>query len=142
MLSFSILSAIGQKYTESDFVKTNPPLYSTDEWYVLNTSTNDFSVFNKSGVLIIKKHTGDTNTQLKLPNGRLIGTDMGERGGVLKFIPTGKPKDAITIKQGNIKLVFHFRDSLYFIEGLAHLSTNTGVLYRLDTVNKTYAYTG
>jgi hypothetical protein len=145
LIVFIILTAycrhsVGQVYEQSDFVKTKIPLYSTDDWYVLNTSTNEFSVFNKNGQLVITKAKRDTNTKFKLPYGRLIGTDNGKFGGQLKFVPKDTPKVARQIKPGNIKLIFQFKDSIYFIEGLAHLSVNRGALYRLDTSNKVFTY--
>ena len=133
LLYLSAITTLGQSYSTLDFVKTKPPLYSTDDWYVLNTSTNEFSVSNHNGELVITKARGITNTQFKLPGGKLIGTDNGEFGGQLKFIPKDTPKVARQIKSGNIKIIFQFNDTIYFIEGLAHLTVNNGALYRLDT---------
>jgi hypothetical protein len=141
-ICLSAITALGQSYSEADFKRTKPPLYSTDEWYALNVSTDEFSVFNKNGQLEITKAGGDTNTQFKLPKGRLIGIDRGEFGGALKYIPNCKPKEAIQIKSGNVKLIFQYHDSIYFFEGLAHLTINNGALYRLDTANTTFTYTG
>ncbi len=141
LLYLSVIPATAQSYSTLDFVKTQPPLYSTDAWYVLNTSTDNFSVFNKNGELAITKAGGDTNTQFKLQGGKLIGIDNGEFGGYLNFIPKDTPTVSRQIKSGNIKLIFQFNDTIYFIEGLAHLSVNKGALYRLDTANKTIGYT-
>ncbi len=141
ILCLSILTTVGQTYTKSDFFKIDPPLYSSDEWYQLNTSTNEFSVFNQNGKLVITKAKSNTYTQFKLPTGKLIGTDNGEFGGQLKFIPKDTPKVSRLIKTGNIKLIFQLKDTIYFIEGFAHLSVNNGALYRLDTSNRAFTCT-
>ena len=36
------------------------------------------------------------------------------------------------IFEGNINYIFKYRDSIYFAEGLAHMSLNTGAVYKLD----------
>ncbi|HTB07716.1 MAG TPA: hypothetical protein VK806_12260 [Bacteroidia bacterium] len=115
-------------------------MYSTDPWYVLSLSTNEFSVANKDGKLEITKAHEVHNCELVLPYGNLFGVDNGEFGGKLSYKPADGSKPLVSIKDGNIKYIFTLSDSIYFIEGLAHLSTNEGAMYRLDTAGSKFTY--
>jgi hypothetical protein len=140
-LSLSVMAANGQVFSESDFSKSPIPVYSTDPWYVLNQSKNEFALSVKDGQLVITKVQDKSRCEFVLPKGNLFGTDNGEWGGKLTYKPADGSKPEVKIKEGNIKYIFSFKDTVYFIEGLAHLGTNAGALYKLDTANNTFTVT-
>lgn len=116
-----------------------PKLYS-DEWYELNQSGNDVGVDVLSGVLSIKKGVRNSRTELSLPTGTLIGVTRGEWGGRLSFKPFDTAQAGIKIKEGNIDFIFPYQGRIYFLGGLAHLSSSEGALYELDTSNSQFSY--
>jgi hypothetical protein len=124
----------------ADFIETTPPKVGTSEWYLLNYSQNEFGVNIVKGQLIINKVDEINRCELKIPTGTLIGTDKGEWGGVLTYYPSDTSEAITQIKRGNIKFLFLFKDKIYFIEGLAHLSSSKGALYELVTVNDHFTY--
>lgn len=126
---------------QKDFVEIIPPKRGSEEWYPLNHSQNEFGVAITNGKLDIKKVKQMSISELKISGGHLIGVDRGEWGGQLTFKPTNTAKKSIDIKKGNIKFIFAFKDKIYFIEGLAHLSMSEGALYQLDTVNNNFKFT-
>lgn len=123
----------------SPFVQTEPPTPYSNEWSLLNQSNNEFEVRNIQGNLEIQKTKEVNRCELKLPNGALIGIDNGEWGGQLKYIPNDTTAKIVEIKGGNIKFIFAFKDKIYFIEGLAHMTYTGGALYRLDIVNNKFS---
>lgn len=123
-----------------EFVETIPPKYGSSEWHILNQSMNEFGVSIINGKLEIKEVSEIDECELKLSNGTLVGLDRGEWGGQLNFKPIDKTKKTVEIKKGNIKFIFNFKDKIYFIEGLAHLSISKGALFSLDTSNNSFSY--
>ncbi len=133
-------TVFSQEYRLTDFVETKLPKVGSDEWFELNHSRNEFKVSVTNGKINIAKAEDPikgTFSTLEIENGQLIGSDHGEWGGKLEFIPTGT-NDKKLIKEGNVKFVFRFKNEIYFIEGLAHLSTDTGTMYRLDSINDNF----
>lgn len=123
------------------FIETSPPKVRSDEWRSLNNSSNEFSVKIIDGKLDIKKVKEEKKCTLKIKGGTLIGINRGEWGGQLTFESDDTTKKVIVIKQGNIKFIFHFKDKIYFIEGLAHMSFNNGAIFELDTTNNNFIFT-
>ncbi|QCX52240.1 hypothetical protein [Elizabethkingia sp. JS20170427COW] len=107
---------------------TIPESYSK-EWYELNRSSIDYSVKIVQGKLVVNKIKPVSGSELKFKNGKLIGKNHGEWGGELIFESTDN--EIIKIKSGNIVKIFEFKNKIYFIEGLAHLSISKGTLYEL-----------
>ena len=132
------LTASSQTFPESDFTKEIPPVYSTDPWYVLNQSPYDFAVAVNNGKLEISDYKEKKKCELVLPAGNLFGLDNGEFGGKLTYKPADGAKPTVNIKDGNIKYIFSLSDTIYFIEGLAHLSINEGAMYKLDTTGNKF----
>ncbi len=122
------------------FVETKPPKPGSSEWYTLNHSAHDFAVKITDGKLEIEKATETQTCELHISNGKLIGINKGEWGGKLSFEPADSTKSKVDIKRGNIKFIFNFKDKIYFIEGLAHLSSSSGALFELDTTGHTFTY--
>lgn len=123
-----------------EFVETVPPESGSDEWYSLFYLQNDFGVNITDGKLEITKVDEVDKCELNISNGKLIGVNRGEWGGTLSFVPTDTTKSKVEIKRGNIKFIFTFKDKLYFIEGLAHLSLSSGALYELDNTDGSFTY--
>lgn len=142
-LTLFALTSCGQTTVNipKEFVETVPPKAGSNEWYPLNYSNNEFGVKIIDGKLDIKKVNEINKCELKIPGGTLIGINKGEWGGQLIYKPTDTTKKIIDIKRGNIKFVFSYKDKIYFIEGLAHLSISEGELYQLDTTNNNFKFT-
>ena len=105
-----------------------------------NFSGQEFSVAQEKGKLVVKPNKYQNTVKLSIPEGTLIGVNHGEWGGKLSFQPKAGSKETIDIKSGNIKGIFTYRDKIYFIEGLAHLSYNEGGLYELNTTKAPFSY--
>ncbi len=136
------LTACAQIQVEipKNFVETEIPKVSTDKWFELNHARNEFGVKIIDNKLNIEKVKERNTAELKIDGGKLIGINRGEWGGKLSFVPSGKDKKEIEIKEGNIKFVFEFNDKIYFIEGLAHLSYSGGAIFELKKDGENFAY--
>jgi len=142
LLTFYSLTSCGQTqvFIPKEFVETVPPKVGSSEWYPLNHSRNEFAVKIIDGKLEIKKGDEVNECELNISEGKLVGVNRGEWGGTLTFMPTDTTKSKVQIKSGNIKFIFTFKDKMYFIEGLAHLSMSSGALYELENTNDNFTY--
>ncbi|CAF1486179.1 unnamed protein product [Rotaria magnacalcarata] len=122
------------------FIETVPPRPGSKEWYSLNSCSNVFVVESANDHLNVSKVKNACENKLKISSGTLFGLDQGEWGGQLVFIPDDTTKKSIVIKNGNMKFSFIFKDKIYFIEGLAHMSVSKGALYELDITNNNFDY--
>jgi hypothetical protein len=120
------------------FTESEPPKLRSAEWHRLNQSLNAFSVSIVNEKLQISESKDRSNVFLKIRNGTIIGIDKGEWGGKLIFVPLDTRKPEIEIKSGNIKSIFWYKNNIYFLEGLAHLSMSTGAMYRLAIFNNRF----
>jgi len=123
-----------------DFIETIPPKHGSKETYALNIVNQKFKVEILGKKLVISKPEEESDCVLNIQNGKLIGVDNGEWGGTLTFVPNDTTKSIIEIKKGNIKFIFTFKDKIYFIEGLAHMSLSEGAIYQLDYINNIFLY--
>lgn len=123
------------------FVETIAPKIGSDEWFALNHSQNEFGVSLTHNKLDVKKVREVHQCELKIEGGTLVGIDRGEWGGQLSFKPEDTTKKSVAIKRGNIKFIFKFKDKIYFIEGLAHMSYSGGALFELNTTSKHFTFT-
>ena len=143
-LAFSLFCLFSYGQTKiiipPNFVQTVPPKVGSSEWYSLNSSWNEFGVELINGQLKIKKFKQKIQNKLETVTGTLVGIDKGEWGGTLTFIPNDTSKERTEIKKGNIKFIFSFKDKIYFIEGIAHLSISEGALYELDITKNKFEY--
>lgn len=130
-------TAFSQEYKVTEFLETELPRVGGAEWFELNHSSNEFRVSIDQGEIKIDKAVDEKEVILETDVGRLIGSDHGEWGGKIEFIPKGTT-DKKLIQEGNVKFIFRYNDGIYFIDGLAHLSTSTGAMYRLDRKADTY----
>lgn len=134
-LSLFLLKSFGQNSIEvpSEFKKTTLPKAGSVEWHKLNMHNNEFQVFsNTNEKLEVSKYKGSRTCEIKTSDGKFIGIDVGEWGGKLLFVPTESAKKSFTIKDGNIKFIFSYKDKIYFIEGISHMSFSAGALFELD----------
>ncbi|MGZ4056921.1 MAG: hypothetical protein ACXVPU_02850 [Bacteroidia bacterium] len=142
ILTLFSLTSCGQTPVNipKEFIETVPPKLGSSEWYKLNYSNNEFGVKIIDGKLEIKKVDEVNECELNISNGKIVGVNRGEWGGKLTFVPTDTTKKSVEIKSGNIKFIFTFKDKVYFIEGLAHLSMSSGALYELDNNNDSFSF--
>ena len=125
-----VLSSAGQTYAPASFHETPPPTVRSAAWSKLNYAPG-YAVKNVNGKLVVGKSTEQPSTQLQTADGTFLGRDHGEWGGQLLFQPKAKRSKPIAVKEGNIRLIFQANGQVYFIEGLAHGSENTGTLYQV-----------
>ncbi|WP_281234110.1 hypothetical protein [Flavobacterium gelatinilyticum] len=123
-----------------EFKETPIPKKESKEWFKLNYSKNDFKVNIVNNKLVIEKNTEKTREcRLETKSGIFSGTDHGEWGGQLTFIPNDS-QNTITIKKGNIKFIFLYKGKVYFIEGFAHMGINEGTIYEVNTKEHNLPY--
>lgn len=122
------------------FKETILPVAWSDEWYKLNNSKNEYQVSVADGKLEVSKYNSNETCEIKTPDGKIIGIDVGEWGGKLFFVPAENAKKSFIIKNGNIKFIFSYRDKIYFIEGLLHMIISQGALFELDISSDTINY--
>lgn len=116
------------------------PRAGSNEWYKLINPYDEFKVLNTDGRLEVSKYNTSKSCEIKTQDGKIIGIDVGEWGGILFFVPTESAKKSFVIKEGNIKFIFSYKDKIYFIEGLTHLVTSEGALFELDISGATISY--
>lgn len=136
-LLFSIITSYAQNKIKipAAFVETTPPKVWSDKWYSLNNAKNAFKVEIKNAKLSVEKTKYVSECELKIENGTLKGSDGGEFGGKLTFVPDDKTKSEVKISRGNIKFIFRLKDKIYFITGILHMTFNMGAISEL-TVNE------
>ncbi|MGP8217236.1 MAG: hypothetical protein ACLQQ4_16830 [Bacteroidia bacterium] len=125
----------------SYFIETKAPEINSSDWRKLNHSKFDFNVTNIDDRLVLTRGPRGTRCELKLADGKLVGTDNGEHGGKLIFKPIDKTKTATEIKRGNIKFIFKLQDVIYFIERIDSSGIGEGAMYRVDIVNNAFSFT-
>jgi hypothetical protein len=130
-----------QTFPLSDFVNTVAKKYGAGDLYDLYDSKKEFSVNNENGKLVITKTKHSDTVRFNLPKGKLVGTDYGEWGGSLMFVPNDTTEKEIRITNGNIRFIFECRGKIYCLEGLYHLSFHYGGMYQIDTLNGVFTYT-
>ncbi|MFM9984137.1 MAG: hypothetical protein ACKVOK_02845 [Flavobacteriales bacterium] len=142
LLIVFMLTSCGQApvLIPQEFIETPHPKAGSNEWLTLNHSKNQFEVEVINGKLKVEKVDEVHACELTTSNGKLVGVNRGEWGGTLTFVPSDTLKSKVEIKSGNIKFLFSFKDKIYFIEGLAHLSISSGALYELDETNDSFTY--
>jgi hypothetical protein len=140
LLIFFTLSSCGQNMIPPNFVETQQPKSNSSEKRELNYSEDEFDVRILNNKLEVNKTESNNKSVLKISNGTLVGSNHGEWGGKLIFIPDDKNQSEIVIKEGNLKFVFLFQNNIYFIEGLAHGSFNYGDLYQLNYSENKFTY--
>lgn len=166
LLTFSSFSQT--TYSIKDFKKSTFPKVSSSEWYALCNSDNNFSIITNDDTLKISKSKFSDNFEYLMPEGKLIAFNMGEWGGGLYYKPNDTinkhfsvngieaklnsdgliidplnelTEGTIRLKGGNIMSVFLFNDSLYFMEGLAHMGLSYGALYKMEQQNDSFLIT-
>src|SRR5690606_36848667 len=97
-------------FIPKEFVETVPLNAGSSEWYQLNHSRNKFAVTIIDRKLEIKKVEEVNECELNISNGKLVGVNRGEWGGILTFVPTDTTKSKVEIKRGNIKFIFSFKN--------------------------------
>lgn len=111
-----------------NFIEHSIPKVESSEWFVLNNSKDCYAVKKDNGRLIVEKTSYyKKDSELEIPDGKLIGENKGEWGGTLYFQPKGDKEKIVKIKFGNIVDIFKFQNKIYFTEG----SGIWGSLYEL-----------
>jgi len=139
---FFIFTCCGQNniVIPKEFKETAPPKVWSDKWYDLNHSNNSYKVEILKSKLKIDAAKDVSECKLEIETGTLLGTDGGEFGGKLIFIPNDKSKSEIKITRGNINFLFRFKNKIYFISGLAHMTFNGGGMFELKADGDNFTF--
>jgi hypothetical protein len=106
-------------------------LYSR-EWYKLNRSTRKKYYIDINGNITIKREKEVDQYILEHGNGKFVGTNHGEWGGELFY--KYKSNEYIVIDD-NICGILNFRNDIYVLTGLSHLSISEGKIIKLKILN-------
>ena len=138
LLVFLGLTNCGQMNSQipKDFIETNSQEIKHSQAF----AQNKFGVKIRNGKLEVKEVQDSNKCEFLVSNGKLLGTDRGEWGGQLSFVPTDTTKRTLEIKEGNIKVIFNFKNKLYFIEGLIHGNFNEGALYEIYRFSNSFVF--
>ncbi|WP_343589352.1 hypothetical protein [Flavobacterium sp.] len=141
-LSFFILKSFGQNRIDvpKAFEKTIPPKAWSVDWDKLHSSENEFQVFITDEKLEVLKYKESKICEIKTLDGKFVGINLVEWGGKLLFVPSESEKKSFTVKDGDIKFIFSYKDKIYFIEGISAMHNSPGALYELDTSGSTISY--
>lgn len=115
----------------NEFKESIFPKFGEQEWYEISYSCH-FSVNIVDRKLQIKEIERNNTCELKIDKGTLKGTNNGEWGGRLTFVPDDISKKEILIAGGNIIFIFLFKDKIYYIESFSHMTFNFGAMYELN----------
>jgi len=141
LISSSVLSfCFGQVKISSKFKKIDTPKEFSEKWLFLNASNLEYKVKNKDGKLIVNIDNVYKDFELRLNDGRLIGTNYSDDTGYLYFQPIDTLQKKICIKKGNVEFVFKLNDQLYFIESVATGYERKGYIYKLDKLANSFSY--
>ncbi|RYE20471.1 MAG: hypothetical protein EOP45_10975, partial [Sphingobacteriaceae bacterium] len=165
-----------QELNLSNFKKTMLPVKESRELYRLGNTTNqEFVVSLNNGKLHISRLVYSTTITCVLPEGKLIGINRGEFGGILFYKPNDTtrkqiyvnghmttantkedqfwinlnvmPDNALNktlqntfkVKEGNIRQIFTYKDSLYEMEGWSDF-LSYGVINKLQVRNDSVTF--
>lgn len=134
------LTSCAQSEIPKNFKEIKIPKKNSEQIRKLNYSRNEYKVSFGNNKLKVEDFSSNRNSELKTNNGVIKGYNHGEWGGKLSFEPNDKTKKEIEIKEGNILFLFNYKNKIYFIEGLAHLSINEGFLYELEIDGDKFSY--
>lgn len=142
LLKYSTIISYGQNniIIPQSFKETIPPKVWSDAWFKLNNSKNECKVEIVNSKLKIGTAKNIYECKLEIENGILLGTDRGEFGGQLIFIPNDKSNDTIKVTKGNINFLFRFKSKIYFISGLAHMTFNGGGMFEIKREGNHFSF--
>ncbi|OEJ98644.1 hypothetical protein A8C32_05445 [Flavivirga aquatica] len=142
ILLFILVSSVinGQIKIPDNFSKSVIPEYQSEFWRKLNFSLNEYAVENRNNEIYVYLTGQQHKTSLAIKGGTLIAINHGEFGGELKFLSKEKTHKQILIKKGNIKFLFEYKNRIFFIDALAHMSTRRGIMYELKQKKNQFEY--
>lgn len=131
---------IAAKIPEADSSSGQKVIYSECRWHVylengkVKASTISLGRRNRStdipGFLHDARKIQD-QCFLKIKNGWLIGTDMGEFGGSLHWF-SSDGKQSYKISDDHVKAFYNTKAGILAIEGLAHLTISEGKVIKIE----------
>lgn len=137
MLSISCLAQIR---IPSMFKKLDSLNRYSDKWYFLNASNLEYQVENINGKLEVKINNDFKDFELKLSDGKLIGTNYPGDSEYFYFQPIDTINKKISIKKGNVLFAFIQDDKIFFIESIETDTDTKGYLYQLDRIKGDFVY--
>ncbi|QPQ31198.1 hypothetical protein [Lysinibacillus sp. JNUCC 51] len=113
----------------NDFINAQIPNAGSGKWFKNINNSKQYGVEIKNEELVISRYREKHCLQYDYLDLKIVGTDYGEWGGELKVVYPDSTE--IVLKKCNVKSIFEYEGSIYFLEGLEHLYLNTGYLYQL-----------
>ena len=107
------------------------PVISSKLWYDLNRS-KDVYFINDSGNVSINFAKTETLHKFETYNGILTGTSRGEWGGELTF---KNNSIEYTILNENVCGILNYKNEIYVLTGLTHLSISEGKIIKIEAIN-------
>ena len=101
------------------------------DWPAAPTSTVPVDREKRSSAPPRLKDIKGLSSYLAVPEGWLATADSGEFGGGLYLVPAGGG-DAVEISSGNFRYIAQRTDGLIAVEGIGHMTTNRGALWRVE----------
>jgi len=126
--AFAVSFSNGQLSVSDDPRRSNTTTFALKDGELLGVDNGEWG-----GGLYFKP--ADTTRKTFFINGRPGPTSNDPfRGGLM--IPKSNPlnerlKGRFLIARGNVKFIFPYQNSLFYMTGLAHMGLNSGALYRL-----------
>ncbi len=133
-------SAFAGEFIEKNWKHKPIPQSQSKQWEATNQSEKEWRVFKVNNQLFFdknkrKKNSKERVTQINVNDGVLYGVDAGEWGGKL-YWQSNSGQEKYDIATGNFKQFIKDNDDVYILEGLAHLSSSTGKIWRISAKDK------
>ena len=130
-----------KSYTKEDFqLITSKELKDHWIWVGMNYADEEIGVFKSGNSICLKETSNENEYFFELEDGKLEVENYGEFGGAFNFIPSNSKKDTVKILETNVICVFRFKDEIYFLLGIAHMSDRGGILAKLIRKGNTFKY--
>lgn len=122
------------EFVEKEWKKEPASQLTSKDLQRLNWSNEEYEVSILSGKLVYSKPSKRADNVKALPNGKLVASNQGEFGGGL-YQHFEKGKGSRKIIAGNFHSFFDCRGRTYVLDGLAHLTLNSGRVWNIYEMN-------
>jgi hypothetical protein len=126
------LSAASPMAPPRGWIEVAPPA-TNNEWQCANYTLQERAISGGlASPLQIRQFedSGQPDRRLELADGTLTGSNHGEWGGRIEWLPKGA-RDRVLVHADNTQALFARNDEVFALTGLAHLGMDHGELMRL-----------
>jgi hypothetical protein len=111
--------------------------YGTLTWVrQYNDIIGRYVIDNFGKITTTTERINDSSHEFTVDNGKLIGTNLGEFGGRLYF---KNGEQEYTIINENVCGILKFKNEIYVLTGLSHLSSSRGKIIKLKNIDNVYS---